>query len=135
MIERCVDPVSGQRAVTHYVPLSRNPDNDTTALRVRLETGRTHQIRVHMAYIGHPVVGDTLYGSEASADGNRREAQGMPPVPVPPAALHSDSLIGRQALHSLQLEFMHPITRQMLSFEAPVPDDIRSLLRADTGSS
>ena len=135
MIERCVDPVSGQRAVTHYVPLSRNPDNDTTALRVRLETGRTHQIRVHMAYIGHPVVGDTLYGSEASAEGLRREAQGTPPVPVPPAALHSDSLIGRQALHSLQLEFMHPITRQMLSFEAPVPDDIRSLLRADTGSS
>jgi len=107
MIERCVDPEHGQRAVTHYTPVSFHPEHDTTALRVHLETGRTHQIRVHMAYIHHPVVGDTLYGLEA-----------------PPG-----SMIDRQALHSLQLKFLHPITRQMLSFEAPLPEDIRSLLK------
>jgi 23S rRNA pseudouridine1911/1915/1917 synthase len=104
LMERCVDPENGQRAVTHYTQLSRQEKNDTTALSVRLETGRTHQIRVHMSYIGHPVVGDSLYG-------------------VP-----SGDLIGRQALHSLKLEFMHPISRKDLTFEAPLPEDIRSLL-------
>lgn len=104
LMERCVDPENGQRAVTHYTQLSRQEKNDTTALSVRLETGRTHQIRVHMSYIGHPVVGDSLYG-------------------VP-----SGDLISRQALHSLKLEFMHPISRKDLTFEAPLPEDIRSLL-------
>lgn len=111
LIERCVDPEGGQRAVTHYTPLSCNAANDTTALQVRLETGRTHQIRVHMSYIGHPVVGDSLYGYQdcPAIDGG---------------AAHP----GRQALHSLRLEFMHPITRRQLRFEAPVPEDIRTLL-------
>lgn len=104
LIERCVDLEDGQRAVTHYSPVSYQPSNDTTALTVNLETGRTHQIRVHMAYIGHPVVGDSLYGDRQS------------------------DYITRQALHSLKLEFMHPITRETLHFEAPLPDDIRSLL-------
>ena len=104
LMERCVDPENGQRAVTHYTQLSRQEKNDATALSVRLETGRTHQIRVHMSYIGHPVVGDSLYG-------------------VP-----SGDLISRQALHSLKLEFMHPISRKDLTFEAPLPEDIRSLL-------
>jgi 23S rRNA pseudouridine1911/1915/1917 synthase len=112
MIERCVDLENGQKAVTHFMPLSYNPENDTTALLVRLETGRTHQIRVHMAYISHPVAGDTLYGY-----GN-----GMCPSDV------REPLINRQALHSLRLQFMHPITREMLRFEAPVPEDIRKLL-------
>ena len=103
MIERCVDPENGQRAITHFAPLSYNPRNDTTALSVRLETGRTHQIRVHMAYLQHPVAGDTLYG-------------------------WSEDVINRQALHSMSLEFMHPITREPVRFEAPVPEDIRSLL-------
>ncbi|HCI74363.1 MAG TPA: RluA family pseudouridine synthase [Lachnospiraceae bacterium] len=103
MIERCVDPENGQRAITHFAPLSYNPRNDTTALSVRLETGRTHQIRVHMAYLQHPVAGDTLYG-------------------------WPEDVISRQALHSMSLEFMHPITREPVRFEAPVPEDIRSLL-------
>ena len=111
LIERCVDPENGQRAVTHYAPISRNPENNTTALSVRLETGRTHQIRVHMAYIHHPVVGDTLYG-ERQCD-----------------------LIDRQALHSLRLEFMHPITRRQISFEAPVPEDILRLMENPAQSS
>ena len=104
LIERCVDPENGQRAVTHYTPLSYHEELDTTALMVRLETGRTHQIRVHMASIGHALVADTLYGHR------------------------SEDLISRQALHSLRLEFTHPITRVPLQFEAPVPADIRSLL-------
>ncbi len=105
LIERCVDYEEGQRAVTHYSPISYNEANDTTAMHVNLETGRTHQIRVHMAHIHHPVVGDTLYGETQS------------------------DYITRQALHSLRLEFMHPITRQMLQFSAPVPEDIQSLIR------
>ncbi len=105
LIERCVDYEEGQRAVTHYTPIFYNEANDTTAMHVKLETGRTHQIRVHMAHIHHPVVGDTLYGETQS------------------------DYITRQALHSLRLEFMHPITRQMLQFSAPVPEDIQSLIR------
>ncbi len=107
LIERCVDLKQGQRAVTHYTPISFNPDNNTTALQVHLETGRTHQIRVHMAYIHHPVVGDSLYGDKQS------------------------DYITRQALHSLRLEFMHPITRETMHFTAPLPEDIRSLLSSD----
>ncbi len=104
LIERCVDIEHGQRAVTHYSPVSYQSDNDTTALTVHLETGRTHQIRVHMSYINHPVVGDTLYGNRQS------------------------DYITRQALHSLKLDFMHPITRDMMHFTAPLPEDIRSLM-------
>ena len=74
-------------------------ETDTTALRIRLETGRTHQIRVHMAAIGHPVAGDGMYGT-------------------------TDGLIGRQALHSRILEFRHPITGQKLHFECPIPKDM-----------
>ncbi len=106
MIMRCTDPENGQRAVTHFTPLSYNSLNDTTALSVRLETGRTHQIRVHMAHINHPVVGDSLYQERQS------------------------DYITRQALHSACLEFMHPITREQVSFRAPVPEDIQSLLAA-----
>ncbi len=109
LIERCVDLEQGQRAVTHYTPISFNPDNHTTALQVHLETGRTHQIRVHMAYIHHPVVGDSLYGDTQS------------------------DYITRQALHSLKLEFMHPITRAMMHFTAPLPADIKSLLGSEPG--
>lgn len=109
LVERCVDFEGGQRAVTHFTPVSWNPENDTTALSVCLETGRTHQIRVHMAYAGHPVAGDSLYGSSAQNN-------------VP-------GLIDRQALHSIRLEFMHPITREGMRFEAPLPADIRRLLK------
>ena len=103
LIERCADPDNGQRAVTHYAPVSYNQPLDTTALKIHLETGRTHQIRVHMAYIHHPVVGDSLYGNPSER-------------------------ITRQALHSLRLEFMHPITREQMRFAAPLPQDMRSLL-------
>lgn len=104
LIERCVNFERGRRAVTYYRVLCYNEENDTTLLRIHLGTGRTHQIRVHMAYIGHPLVGDSLYGE-----------------------IQSD-LIPRQALHSLALDFAHPITGENMHLEAPLPDDIRSLL-------
>jgi 23S rRNA pseudouridine1911/1915/1917 synthase len=69
-------------------------------VRCTLETGRTHQIRVHMASIGHPLVGDTLYGGTAAA--------GM----------------ARQALHAFRLGFVHPVTKQALEFRAPPPPDL-----------
>lgn len=140
LIERCVDLENGQRAVTHFTPLSFNPENNTTALSVRLETGRTHQIRVHMAYIHHPVVGDTLYGDERYSDelhGDELYGDELYEITrnnslSPDGNLESSpaELINRQALHSLRLEFMHPISREMLIFEAPLPEDIRRLLRA-----
>ena len=104
LVERCVEEEGGQRAVTHYTPLSWRKDPDTTLLSVVLETGRTHQIRVHMAYIGHPVAGDTMYGDRENV------------------------LLNRQALHSFRLEFTHPVTLEPLKFEAPLPADIRTLL-------
>ena len=76
-----------------------------TLVRLRLETGRTHQIRVHMSHIGHPVAGDLLYGS-----------------PCP-------ELIGRQALHAASLRFIHPITKKELHIEAPIPDDMQQAIR------
>lgn len=100
VIERKIDPLHGEHAVTHYrtlehfilpgaLPCSR--------IELRLETGRTHQIRVHMAGIGHPLLGDTLYHPE--------NPSGFP----------------RQALHSYALEFMHPISQKPMYFTAPEP--------------
>ena len=70
-----------------------------SVIKCKLETGRTHQIRVHMAHIGHPLLGDDLYGGNTS-------------------------LISRQALHSYRICFIHPITKQDVSFEASIPSDI-----------
>lgn len=100
-IERCVDRDFGERAVTYYECMERN--EKYSLAKVWLDTGRTHQIRVHMNAIGHPLPGDFLY--------------------------HNDfSDIGRQALHSWKLEFAHPITGKALRFEQPLPEDMRKLL-------
>jgi len=90
-------------ALTRYKVLERF-DNGTF-LEIKIETGRTHQIRVHMAYIGHPVMGDETYGS-----GRTR------------------SLIGRQALHAAEISFIHPETKVPVRFSAPMPADIVKLL-------
>lgn len=99
----------GAPSVTHYRVLERFDPYHTkagfTLVRLLLETGRTHQIRVHMSHIGHPVVSDQLYGS-----------------PCP-------SLIGRQALHAASLTFLHPITKKELHVEAPLPDDMTQAIR------
>ncbi len=92
----------GLRAVTHYETLAQH--GPYALVRLRLETGRTHQIRVHMAHIGHPLVGDFLYGAE------------------------DKDLIARPALHSAELSFLHPMTGARLSFTQPLPEDMARLL-------
>ncbi|RAJ94601.1 23S rRNA pseudouridine(1911/1915/1917) synthase RluD [Aliidiomarina maris] len=112
---------SGKPAVTHYRVAERFRLH--SRLRLRLESGRTHQIRVHMAHIRHPLVGDLQYG------GRPRPPQGA-----------SDELLSalrdfkRQALHAVKLELHHPITGELMSWQAPVPSDmvnIAELLRKD----
>lgn len=101
MIERCVDLERGERAVTHYEVLEKN--ERYALLKIWLETGRTHQIRVHMNAAGHPLPGDFLYYPDFTE-------------------------IGRQALHSWSLEFIHPVTGEKMHFEQPLPEDMRKLL-------
>jgi 23S rRNA pseudouridine1911/1915/1917 synthase len=112
----------GKRAVTHY--RVRDRFRAHTVLQCNLETGRTHQIRVHMAHIGHPLVGDQLYGSGLRLP--RGASQDL-----------IDALRGfkRQALHAEHLAFTHPITGEALAFTSPRPADQEALieaLRADT---
>ena len=107
----------GRDAVTHF--RLRERFRAHTLLECRLETGRTHQIRVHMAHLKHPIVGDPLYG------GALRLPKGATPGLV-------DALRGfrRQALHAESLAFVHPATGEPLRCEAPVPGDMQALLRA-----
>lgn len=107
----------GKPAVTHYRIMERF--RNYTRLRLRLETGRTHQIRVHMAHIAHPLLGDQLYGGR----------------PRPPKSA-SDSFLSvlrgfqRQALHATMLRLEHPITGEMMEWHAPLPDDFIELIQA-----
>ena len=96
VITRTVDFENGEKAVTHFERLGFS--NDLSLLELHLETGRTHQIRVHLKYLGFPIPGDYLYNP------------------------HYEK-ISRQALHSYQLDFSHPITGKPLTFTAPVPED------------
>jgi 23S rRNA pseudouridine1911/1915/1917 synthase len=105
----------GRAAVTHYRIERRFPAH--TLLRVRLETGRTHQIRVHLAHIGYPVVGDQAYG------GRKRTPAGASPQLL--AALAG---FRRQALHAARLALTHPVTGKPIVAEAPLPADFVSLL-------
>lgn len=121
-IERCVDHRNGEHAVTHYQVEKMNPSRNLTQIRLRLETGRTHQIRVHMAYIGYPLAGDFLYNPSVttSATGKSTDKEA---VTCPDAYT-----ISRQALHAQKLSFTHPITGEHLVFEAPLPEDMERLL-------
>lgn len=103
----CVTPDNSREAVTHYFVLQRFAGY--THLRVRLETGRTHQIRVHMAYIGHPVAGDPVYG-------NGR-----------PACLEG------QCLHAKKVGFVHPRTGEYMEFDSELPDYFRKFLKSIEG--
>ncbi len=94
-------------------------------LEVRLHTGRTHQIRVHLSEQGHPLLGDAVYG------GTRREARLPPGHPVRRAA----AALGRQALHAWRLAFPHPATGRPISFEAPLPQDLEAALRILRGAA
>lgn len=99
----CVTSENSREAVTHYSVITNYANY--THLRLRLETGRTHQIRVHMAYIGHPVAGDDVYGNGK------------------PAAL------GGQCLHAKHIGFTHPITGEWLEFESELPEYFKKFLR------
>lgn len=100
-IKRVIDE-RGQASVTHYKVVERL--NDATVLEVKLETGRTHQIRVHMAHIGHGIIGDELYG------------------------YIDENLINRQALHAYSLEFEQPRTKEILKFKTDIPKDMQELM-------
>ncbi len=95
---------TGRRAITHWEVVARYPG--VTHLRCRLETGRTHQIRVHMAYIGHPILGDTVYGAKK---------------PVP-------GLTG-QCLHATGLRFIHPRTGEPVELHCPLPPEFTAMLQ------
>ncbi len=101
IIRRCVR-VDGLPSLTEYETLQVN--DRFTLLRLRPQTGRTHQLRVHMAYLGHPLAGDWLYGTE------------------------DKTLIARPALHSYELWFTQPVTGQELHFTAPIPQDMQRLM-------
>lgn len=102
VIERVVDFDHGERAVTHYRVLEEK--NGHSLVSLHLETGRTHQIRIHMKYLGFPLIGDYLYNPDMES-------------------------IKRQALHSYRLCFPHPITGEQMEFTAPLPEDMRAVLK------
>ncbi|WP_137388137.1 RluA family pseudouridine synthase [Rhodoligotrophos defluvii] len=107
----------GRSAITHYETAGSTEDGLVSCLRCRLETGRTHQIRVHMAHIGHPLLGDVVYGRGFATRANK--------LPDPAKS----ALVGlkRQALHAQRLGFDHPVTGQHLVFESPLPADMANL--------
>ncbi len=118
---------NARTAISHYEVVQRlnTSFGKFTLLRVRIETGRTHQIRVHMASIGHPVVGDTVYGgagqlTEQTAAGDTRTAQRK----SDPERLK----LGRNFLHAAKLEFAHPLTGKLLQLEAPLPEELTAFL-------
>ena len=94
----------GRNAVTHWEVIARYPGY--THVRCRLETGRTHQIRVHMAYLGHPILGDTVYG-------NKKEVPGLT----------------GQCLHAVGLQFIHPRTLELVQLSCPLPEEFTKMLR------
>ncbi len=115
---------SGRRAVTHYAVertfLSKSGKPAISEVRLQLETGRTHQIRVHMAHAGHPVVGDPVYGTGFKTS--------IDTLPEPAAALVK--ALGRQALHAAELGFEHPRTGRPMHFAAALPPDMAALMAA-----
>lgn len=105
IIRRCVSP-SGKRAVTHYEPIRHACGR--TLLRIILETGRTHQIRVHFSYIGYPLCGDDMYGGDCTA-------------------------INRQALHCGEVSFLQPYTGERITVRSELPEDITALITEQRG--
>lgn len=101
IIERCVDWENGEKAITHYNVVEQK--NGHSLVRLKLETGRTHQIRIHMKHLGFPLVGDYLYNPDME-------------------------YISRQALHSHKIAFVHPITGEAMEFVAELPDDMKKVL-------
>jgi len=123
-------PLDNSRsAVSHYEVVRRlsNRFGKFTLVRVRIETGRTHQIRVHMASIGHPVVGDTLYGGAGQLT-DQVAAQAPTSKAARRKADPERLRLGRNFLHAAQLEFTHPRSGKLLELEAPLPPELESFL-------
>ncbi len=109
--------VNGRQAVTHFRIAARYRRH--TLLEVHLETGRTHQIRVHLASIGHPLVGDSRYG-----------ARPRPPLGASASLIAQLEQFPRQALHAARLQLEHPVSGETLTFHDPRPDDLNRLIEA-----
>ena len=101
-IHRVVDFEKGQRALTHYRVLGYREDKDISLVEFILMSGRTHQIRVHMSYLGHPLIGDSFYDPDTV-------------------------LMSRQALHAYRLEFVHPLSKEKMLFETGLPEDMKEV--------
>ena len=100
IIERCIKD-DGDSAITHYNV--QKEFSNMSLVNIELQTGRTHQIRVHMAYIGYPIIGDSLYGT-------------------------TSNLITRQALHAYEVSCVHPITKKVMNITANIPEDIEAIM-------
>lgn len=107
---------TGKPAVTHYRVMEKYRLH--TRLRLRLETGRTHQIRVHMAHIAHPLVGDPLYGGRP-----------RPPKGASESFIQTLRDFDRQALHAAMLRLFHPVSGEQMEWHAPIPDDMQKLIQ------
>jgi 23S rRNA pseudouridine1911/1915/1917 synthase len=127
---------NARAAVTHYEVVRRlaNRFGKFTLVRVRIETGRTHQIRVHMASIGHPVVGDTLYGGSGHLT-DQAAAQAATSKAARRKAEPERLRLGRNFLHAAQLEFPHPRTGKLLALEAPLPAELEAFLNRLEGAA
>jgi 23S rRNA pseudouridine1911/1915/1917 synthase len=120
---------NARSAVSHYEVVRRLATRfgKFTLVEVRIETGRTHQIRVHMASIGHPVVGDTLYGGSGQLT-DQVAAQAAQSKAARRKANPERLRLGRNFLHAARLEFAHPRTGKLLKLEAPLPVELESFL-------
>ena len=118
---------TGRAAVTHYETRARYGANNITVasqLECALETGRTHQIRVHLAHLGHALIGDPVYGQRATSRLQRVSAQ---KIDLPDAVKETLASFPRQALHACKLALIHPVTQEKMEFSAPMPEDLRRL--------
>jgi 23S rRNA pseudouridine1911/1915/1917 synthase len=115
--KQAVEPLHGKDAVTHYRLVERFKNH--THIRLKLETGRTHQIRVHMAFIQYPLIGDPQYGGRLK----------MPKACTPELQGQLRNF-RRQALHAKRLELSHPVTGEWMEWEVDLPDDMKRLLEA-----
>ena len=101
-ILRTIDP-NGKKAITHYKVIKYNEKNDISLVECKLETGRTHQIRVHLKYLSHPIIGDDLYNK-------------------------TDKRLNRQALHCGKLSFIHPLSNKLIEVKSQLPNDMACLI-------